>query len=82
MAVREYQSHMYSEALTEVTVMQAAQIAVRLVRGHMVVYAMGRTPRGQSYIKGQKALNATGVRDPDFRREMDEAVKELLGSEA
>lgn len=62
--------------------MQAAQIAVKKERGHMVVIALGRTPRGQSYIKGRKVLVAQGVRDPDFKREMDAAVKELLGSEA
>lgn len=80
--MREYQAYLFREGLKEVIKMEAAQIAVRKVRGHMVVIAIGRTPRGQSYIKGQKVLAATGVRDPDFKREMDAAVKELLGSEA
>ena len=62
--------------------MQAATIIVRKTRGVMYVYATGRTPTGQKFLKGQVALKSKSMTDPKFKEEMSAAVEKLLGSGA
>lgn len=62
--------------------MQAAAIYIRRSRGGLVVAAIGRTDRGQSYIKGSRNLKVKSMGDKDFKGQMKTAVDELLGSDA
>lgn len=62
--------------------MQAATIIVRHSRDGLVVQATGRTPRGQTFIKGHEKLKAKSIRDKKFKEEMAAAVEKLLNSEA
>lgn len=62
--------------------MQAATILVRKTRGVLYVYATGQTNSGQKFLKGQVALKAKTMRDPNFKAEMAAAVTKLLGNEA
>ncbi len=51
-------------------------------RGKMVVQALGRTARGQRYIKQTIEIKAAGPTDPAFKGELSAAVIELLRSPA
>lgn len=56
------------------------QVAVRKHLGHMVVTSFGQTPRGQKFLKGQVRLEATRPAGLEFKRELGQAVDQLLGS--
>lgn len=60
--------------------MEASTIVVKNEKGHMVVKAMGRTPRGTNYVKASVVLKATKPTDKNFKKEVTAAVDELLGS--
>lgn len=62
--------------------MQAATVEIKGSSGHLSVLAIGRTGRGQRYIKAVKGMAATSMRDKNFKTEMAQAVKALLESEA
>lgn len=62
--------------------MQAVTVEIKSANGHLSVLALGRTGRGQRYIKAVKGMGATSMHDKNFKTEMAGAVKELLGSEA
>lgn len=62
--------------------METATIVIRRARGVIVVQALGRTERGQSFIKGKSALKVKSITDPLFKGEMSTAVALLLGSES
>lgn len=61
--------------------MEAARIEVRKHGNKVSVWATGRTERGQSFIKGTRELKVTSMSDKNFKDEMAQAVKELLGTE-
>jgi len=50
----------------------------RKERGVIVVQGMGRTPKGQTYVKASVPLTVTSVSDPLFKAEMKTAVEKLL----
>ena len=54
-------------------------VEVRKRHGVMVVVALGRTPRGQKYIKKELKLKAKSSQDPKFKAELATAVAELYG---
>ncbi len=62
--------------------MQAAAVEIKEAGGKLFVLAIGRTTRGQRYIKDAKAISVQSMRDKKFKTEMAQAVKELLESEA
>lgn len=47
-------------------------------RGRMVVQTLGRTARGQRYIKETIEIEAAGPGDPKFKGELSAAVIQLL----
>lgn len=55
-----------------------ASVEVRKTKKGLEVLAMGRTPRGQKYVKAKKALEAKSPSDPKFKAELDSAIKELF----
>ena len=55
-----------------------AQIHVRKMKGHMTVFAMGQTPRGQKYIKSSVPLSAIAPNDKNLKGEIASAVEEML----
>lgn len=78
----EFQYDWISDSWEVEQPMEATGINIKKSRGRMVVQALGRTPRGQKYVKGSKVLNATSIADPKFKEEMAAAVDELLGRTA
>lgn len=62
--------------------MQAARIEIRMARGRLCVYAIGRTGRGQRFVKGFRELQCKSLGDQNFKAEMSQAVTELLDSDA
>lgn len=53
-------------------------VEVKKQRGKIVVNGLGQTPRGQNFIRKQKALGVARISDPKFKSEMAAAVTELL----
>lgn len=62
--------------------MEAASVEIRKTKGHMVVQIIGRTQRGQKYLKAQEVLGAKRITDKEFKQEMTDAVEQLLGRDA
>lgn len=62
--------------------MQAYAIYIKRSRGGLVVAAVGRTDRGQSYLKGSRKLKAKTIGDPDYKQQVKAAVDELIGNDA
>lgn len=54
------------------------QIHARVRKGKVIVTGMGRTPRGQRFIKSEVNLEAKNMRDKNFKAELATAVEELL----
>lgn len=50
-------------------------IQVRRERGKLTVVAIGKTPRGQSYIKHSLGMHASSMRDKEFKDEMSAIVE-------
>jgi len=59
--------------------MEAAQIEVRVEKGKVLVQAIGRTPKGQRFIKAQEVLTVSSIADKNFKGEMTAAVDKILG---
>jgi len=57
-------------------------IQVKSMRGKPVLIGMGKTGRGQSYIKRTVAIEAKNMRSKDFKGAMATAVAKLYNSEA
>lgn len=53
-------------------------IQVKTRKGHPTVMGMGKTPRGQNYLKVLKPLAVKDVSDPAFKAELEAAIKEML----
>lgn len=67
------------EAATEGTMASGiGTIHVRRIRGHMVVQGDGQTPRGKRFIRATEVLRCKTPSDPDFKKELEAAVEEML----
>lgn len=53
-------------------------VEVKRSRGKMVVQGLGKTPRGQNFIKQRKELSAKTPADPAFKSELKTAVTEMF----
>lgn len=60
--------------------MNAAQVVVKMRQDKLTVQVIGRTAKGQKFVKGEKVLAVKSLADPEFKAEMSKAVNELLGS--
>lgn len=54
-------------------------IEVKNRKGHPTVLGLGKTPRGQKFIRTRTALKVTSMSDPDFKKELAAAVDGMLG---
>ena len=57
-------------------------IEVRMEREKLKLVGMGKTGRGQRYIKKTVPIDAKDPRSPDFKKELAKAVTELFASGA
>lgn len=55
-----------------------ATVEVRIKRGTLVVQGLGRTTRGQRYIKKAVPITSVKMSDKKFKDELAAAVTELL----
>lgn len=53
-------------------------VEVKRQRGKLVVQGLGKTPRGQKFIRETTELKASKLTSPEFKAEMAAAVKEML----
>lgn len=53
-------------------------IEVKKMRGKMAVIGLGKTPRGQNYIKKIEETSSTSPADPKFKEELATAVAKLF----
>lgn len=53
-------------------------VQVKRMKGKITVLAMGKTPKGQQFIREMRPLLATKVSDPDFKKELAAAVADLF----
>ena len=44
----------------------------------LVIQGLGRTPRGQKYIKKHVPMNAKSTKDPGFKDEMSTILEKML----
>ncbi len=56
---------------------QYASVRVRKERGKMTVQGIGKTNKGQTYVKKAIQLEATSMADPQFKAQMRAAVEKL-----
>lgn len=52
-------------------------IEVKIERGQVVVIGLGRTNRGQRFIRAVEPLLVKSISDPNFKAEMAAAVEKL-----
>lgn len=57
-------------------------IEVKMERGELKLRGIGRTMRGQAYIKETVGIGTKRIRDHDFKSKMSDAVSKLFESEA
>jgi hypothetical protein len=57
-------------------------IQVKRMRGELVLIGMGKTGRGQSYIKRRVPMEAKNIRSKSFKGQLTAAVAKLYESEA
>ena len=57
-------------------------IQVKRMRGKVVLIGMGKTGRGQRYIKKTVAIDVKNMRSKDFKGQLATAVTKLYDSEA
>lgn len=53
-------------------------VEIRVQHGKLTVVGLGKTPRGQRYIKESIPLEAKDMFDPNFKTELAEAVEKLF----
>lgn len=56
-------------------------VEIRRDHGALVVQGLGKTPRGQKFIRAQEALGVKKMSDPDFKGKLKSAVDVLLAPE-
>lgn len=61
---------------------EAARFEVKRSRGGLVVRAIGRTERGQKYIKKSIPIAARTIADQKFKSEMAAAIAQMFDSDA
>lgn len=54
-----------------------AQIEVKRQGKNTVMLGIGRTPRGQRYIKAKELVETKGPLDPDYKSKLEAAIAEL-----
>jgi hypothetical protein len=59
----------------------AAMLEVKRQHGLLVLNAIGRTPKGKKFIKGQETLDAQRMSSKKFKGELAVALKKLYGSD-
>lgn len=57
-------------------------IQVKRMRGEVVLMGMGKTGRGQRYIKKTVAIDVKNMRSKNFKGQLKTAVDKLFNSEA
>ena len=58
-----------------------ATVEIRRVRGVLRLVGLGKTGRGQRYIKNQVDVDAPKLSSPDFKDELAKAMKNLTGED-
>jgi len=53
-------------------------VVVKRSRGKLVVQGLGKTPRGQNYIKDTEALNVKTSADPAFKGNLTAAIAKMF----
>lgn len=53
-------------------------VEVRSSHGKLVVQGLGRTPRGQKFIRNKEALGVKSPGDPLFKSELAAAVRKMF----
>lgn len=53
-------------------------IAVKRQRGKLTVMGLGKTPRGQNFIKDSVEIHSPSTRSPDFKEKLSAAVEKLF----
>lgn len=53
-------------------------VQVKRERGKLVVQGLGKTPRGQKFIKDTVELDAAHMSDPAFKSDLAKAVTEIF----
>lgn len=53
-------------------------VEVKRGRGGLVVQGLGKTPRGQNFIRQSKALNVKRMHDPAFKDELKLVIAEMF----
>lgn len=53
-------------------------VEVRRMRGKIVVNGLGRTPRGQKFIRKTIELDVKSLDDPNFKDQLKTAIEEML----
>ena len=53
-------------------------IHVRRAHGNLIVQGDSKTPRGKRFIRATKSLKSKTPKDPQFKKELEDAVEELL----
>lgn len=56
-------------------------IQVKRERGKLVVQGLGRTPRGQKYIKATIPIPAPTMAAKEFKAELTQAVTEMMAQQ-
>lgn len=53
-------------------------VEIKRVRGGLVLQGLGKTPRGQNFIRQTKALKPQKMSDPGFKSALASAVEEMF----
>lgn len=56
-------------------------LEIKRQHGKLVVVALGKTPRGQNFIKDYVPLTVEKLGDPKFKTELAAAVSKMFGDE-
>lgn len=57
-------------------------VQVKRSKGILVVQGLGKTPRGQKFIRGLVPLKVKSMSDPEFKSELAAAVEKLYAEAA
>lgn len=58
-----------------------SSIHVRKQRGVFTVQGMAQTPRGQNFIAKSEPLKASKTSDPEFKKEVSQAIEKLYAED-
>ena len=54
-----------------------AQFEVKKQGDKTIVLGIGRTPRGQRYIKAKELVESKGPQDPDYKSKIETAISKM-----